>query len=149
MTGKLPWSCPPTVDSAARRVDAPPVPGIVRPKRPQMTLGITTGIPLLSIDLGLQGEDNLGALGTGARIMRFNIPDKIIAALCFCAADFVRLPHKSVDLEAGNGAEHDDRLSERQLRVTHAPMGIAADSLKFKAKRVRKPFDGGFHVAVA
>ena len=43
-----------------------------------MTFRVATGIPLVSIGLGLEDEDNLGALGTGARVMRLDIPDRII-----------------------------------------------------------------------
>jgi hypothetical protein len=73
------------------------VPGIVRAKIPQMTLGIATRIAAPTVGPVLDVEDDTGAGNLGSGAMSVSVGDKEITDLRLRTANLVGLLHQFVE----------------------------------------------------
>jgi hypothetical protein len=74
---------------------------------------VGAGVPARPIEMSFDLKNDFCAGITCPGVMRIDVIYDEVATLRFSAADFIRLLHKVVHLEAPNCAEHYDGISAR------------------------------------
>jgi len=124
------------------------MPGVVGAEIPDVAFEVAAGVTTAAVAFVVDIKNDLGAGGFGASVMRVAIGDDDVAALRFCAADFIGLLHQFAEFVVLDGSEHDHAAAEIELGVGDGVVLAGDDEMFFESERVAEPVYCGRGVAI-